>query len=168
MSCFGYWTAGRSRPADPTWPDMRVSDAERSEVSDLLSRHFSDGRLDQAEFDERLHGAMSAKTRGDLAGLFDDLPPLVDTAEPTPSPRRMRGRFTLFMVTLFIFAAAFTSAAWAWHFPWLLFAIIFFVFWRRSHWGRWGWHRHRAYGPPPWYGGTGGYGSYSGRRGTWI
>ena len=69
-----------------TWfrmgPDlnMRVSDADRSEVADRLSRHYADGRLDQAEFDERISKTMAAKTRGDLAGLFDDLP------DPHPGP----------------------------------------------------------------------------------
>jgi hypothetical protein len=54
--------------------NMRVSDAERAEVVDRLSGHFSDGRLDQAEFDERVSRAMTAKTVGDFQGLFDDLP----------------------------------------------------------------------------------------------
>ncbi|HSZ42376.1 MAG TPA: DUF1707 domain-containing protein [Trebonia sp.] len=53
---------------------MRVSDAERAEVADRLATHYSDGRLDKAEFDERVARAMSAKTRADLNGLFDDLP----------------------------------------------------------------------------------------------
>lgn len=60
--------------------NMRVSDAERSEVADLLGRHYSDGRLDKQEFDDRVNRAMSAKTRGDLNGLFDDLPDLDDPA----------------------------------------------------------------------------------------
>ena len=53
---------------------MRVSDAERQAVADRLAEHFSSGRLDQEEFDERVSRAMSAKTRADLNGLFDDLP----------------------------------------------------------------------------------------------
>lgn len=53
---------------------LRVSDAERRAVADRLAEHFSDGRLDQAEFDERVGQATNAKTRGDLRGLFDDLP----------------------------------------------------------------------------------------------
>lgn len=62
---------------------MRLSDAERAEVAERLSRHFSEGRLDQAEFDERVGRAMAAKTVGDLAGLFDDLPDLpADPAGP--------------------------------------------------------------------------------------
>ena len=61
---------------------LRVSDAERNAVVDRLSAHFSEGRLDQAEFDERVSRAMSAKTRGDLDGLFDDLP----DPEPAGAP----------------------------------------------------------------------------------
>jgi uncharacterized membrane protein len=54
--------------------NMRVSDAERQSVADRLAEHFSSGRLDQEEFDERVSRAMGAKTRADLNGLFDDLP----------------------------------------------------------------------------------------------
>jgi Domain of unknown function (DUF1707) len=53
---------------------IRVSDADRNAVAERLGAHYGDGRLDQAEFDERVSRAMSAKTRGDLDGLFDDLP----------------------------------------------------------------------------------------------
>ena len=52
---------------------LRVSDAEREAVTDRLAEHFAAGRLDQAEFDDRVGRAMSAKTRGDLRGLFADL-----------------------------------------------------------------------------------------------
>jgi hypothetical protein len=55
-------------------PNMRISDAERTEVADRLSLHYGDGRLDQEEFDRRLHQAMSAVTQADLNGLFADLP----------------------------------------------------------------------------------------------
>jgi hypothetical protein len=58
---------------------IRVSDADRAEVADRLAVHFGEGRLNQAEFDERVAQAMNAKTRGDLSGLFDDLP------EPGPA-----------------------------------------------------------------------------------
>jgi len=52
---------------------LRVSDAEREAVTDRLAEHFAAGRLDQAEFDDRVGRAMSAKTRADLSGLFADL-----------------------------------------------------------------------------------------------
>jgi Domain of unknown function (DUF1707) len=57
-----------------TGQHIRVSDAERAEVADRLAVHFGEGRLNQAEFDERVAQAMNATTRGDLSGLFDDLP----------------------------------------------------------------------------------------------
>ena len=61
---------------------IRVSDAERTEVADRLAAHFGEGRLTQAEFDERAGQAMNAKTRGDLRGLFDDLPEPVPPVAP--------------------------------------------------------------------------------------
>jgi hypothetical protein len=57
------------------YADLRISDAERAEVADLLSKHYGDGRLDQAEFNQRLDQAMRAKTYRDLTGLLADLPP---------------------------------------------------------------------------------------------
>ena len=69
------WTR-RIRYADQ---HIRVSDADRNAVAEQLGVHYADGRLDQAEFDDRISRTMAAKTRGDLAGLFDDLP------EPGPA-----------------------------------------------------------------------------------
>ena len=43
--------------------NIRVSDAERQAITDRLAVHYGDGRLDQAEFDERVGRAMNAKTR---------------------------------------------------------------------------------------------------------
>jgi hypothetical protein len=54
--------------------DLRVSDAERDAVVTELGEHFQAGRLDQAEFDERLSAAMTAKTRRQLDALLTDLP----------------------------------------------------------------------------------------------
>lgn len=150
------WQRPRATVVDPT---MRVSDEERAQVSDALSKHFAEGRLDQAEFDERLHRAMSAKTRGDLAGLLTDLPPLVTA--PPGSLHRHRTRLWLVVLGAFLLFAALGSADWnwdgRWQFPWFLVALVLFVLWRRS---RWHWHRHRwhgwggpvypaAPGPPP-------------------
>lgn len=88
-------------------PYLRVSDAERQEVADILKQHASDGRLDSAEFEARLDRTLRAKTRADLAGLLDDLPDL--NAPPAggwpgpygygpgstqPGPYRSGGRYT--------------------------------------------------------------------------
>jgi hypothetical protein len=67
------WIAAASRRR-ASYGDLRISDAERAEVVDLLSTHYEDGRLDQAEFDQRLDQAMNARTYKDLSGLFTDLP----------------------------------------------------------------------------------------------
>jgi hypothetical protein len=66
---------------------LRASDDERNAVADKLSRHYAEGRLDEVEFKNRLDTAMSATTRGDLNGLFGDLPHL-PTAPPNHRPRR--------------------------------------------------------------------------------
>lgn len=54
--------------------DLRVSDAEREHVVELLQRAVSQGRLDVQEFSERLDASMAARTRGDLEKLLADLP----------------------------------------------------------------------------------------------
>jgi hypothetical protein len=53
---------------------MRVSDAEREAAAAELREHFASGRLTQDELEERLTAVFAAKTRGDLSGLFTDLP----------------------------------------------------------------------------------------------
>src|SRR5215831_107140 len=65
---------------------IRVCDADRNAVTERLAAHYSDGRLDKTEFDERVAQAMAAKTRGDLDGLFDDLP------DPEPAGASGAGR----------------------------------------------------------------------------
>ena len=76
------------RDVQTTDANLRASDDERNAVADKLSRHYAEGRLDEAEFKTRLDTAMSATTRGDLNGLFDDLPRL--PSEPPPPPPRHR------------------------------------------------------------------------------
>ncbi len=63
---------------------LRVSDAERQAASGRLAEHFAARRLDQAGFDDRVERAMSAKTRGDLRGLFADLSETGAPAGPEP------------------------------------------------------------------------------------
>ncbi|MFC5748177.1 DUF1707 and DUF4870 domain-containing protein [Actinomadura rugatobispora] len=55
--------------------ELRVSDAEREPVIERLQEAYAEGRLDEAEFDMRMHLAMTAKTRGDLAPVLQDLAP---------------------------------------------------------------------------------------------
>ena len=132
-----------SAPYSPLWMrrgsyahrDLRVSDAERAEVADRLSKHYSDGRLDQAEFDERVDQAMRAKTQSDLSGLFDDLP---SPGESEPSqaaknskvaPRRRdehshRHPSLLFLVLIIVIAIAVGHALVRLYIPWLLIGLL--------------------------------------------
>jgi len=125
------------------YPGMRVSDAERTAVADLLSKHYSDGRLDQAEFDERLHRAMNAKTQDDFTGLFDDLPDLPASGEngkkgpaapPVPRRRGRRGSLerVLFLLIMFAIAAFIVHVAIHSWVIWLLAGLLAFA-WLREH-----------------------------------
>lgn len=79
--------------------DMRAGDSDRQAVADKLKQAMDEGRLDLAEYDERLQRAYAAKTYGDLKGLLDDLPEAnlparAKTTEPAPTqaaplPRRI-------------------------------------------------------------------------------
>jgi Domain of unknown function (DUF1707) len=61
-------------PADPPRPPaLRASDADRDRVIALLRDAVADGRLDPAEFDERLDAALAARTIAALVPLTADL-----------------------------------------------------------------------------------------------
>jgi Domain of unknown function (DUF1707) len=130
-------TAGRRMSPD-TDTNLRASDAERNEVADKLSRHFAEGRLDAAEFKERLDHAMGSTTRGDLRGLFDDLPRLADETPAAPPSRRRRVIPFLILVLLALTVAGSTFAYV--HIPWALFVLVGLLVWYRSgrfhHFGR--------------------------------
>jgi hypothetical protein len=130
---------------------MRISDADRADVADRLSQHYSDGRLDQAEFNERLDRAMKAKTQADLAGLFTDLPHIDEPAKavkPMQQDRRPSNRRPLHRtlgLILVVVVAIFVARALTWPLfslfgffghavlvpiPWILIALIAFFGWR--------------------------------------
>ena len=110
---------------------LRVSDAERQAVADRLGEHFAEGRLDQDEFDERAGRAMSAKTRADLSGLFDDLPDASTRPQAEAPAMPVRRRPVLVLVLLVIVTLAAAHAVVAATVPWLwlgfLAAIVFIV-----------------------------------------
>ncbi|WAL64966.1 DUF1707 domain-containing protein [Amycolatopsis cynarae] len=60
-------------------PEMRVSDSEREAALAALGEHMGAGRLDIDEYGERSAKVSTAKTRGELAEVFADLP------EPHPT-----------------------------------------------------------------------------------
>ncbi len=54
--------------------ELRVSDAEREHVGQLLQRAVGLGMLSLGEFTERMDTALAAKTRGELNSVLIDLP----------------------------------------------------------------------------------------------
>jgi len=117
---------------------VRVSDAERTEVADRLAAHFGEGRLNQAEFDERVAQTVNAKTRGDLSGLFDDLPepgpagtpgiPVRGSHSPAHPVRPYVNPFFLVLLVVVITAAGTAGEAVFGHVPgmktWLTVGVI--------------------------------------------
>ncbi|WP_017973377.1 DUF1707 SHOCT-like domain-containing protein [Actinopolyspora halophila] len=53
---------------------IRIGDRDRDRAVALLGEHFSAGRLEIDEFDERCRRATAALYRADVAALFSDLP----------------------------------------------------------------------------------------------
>ena len=115
---------------------LRVSDAERDAVADALAEHLKDGRLDAAEFDERVGRAVTARTRGDLDRLLADLPR--PAPEPPPAARRQPGwPLPLVPIVFLVIVMAVAGAAhrgggahagWAlWWFSWWLIPIGIFT-----------------------------------------
>jgi hypothetical protein len=135
------WTR-HVRPPGPPPSAMRVSNVERTEVTNALCRHFGDGRLDEAELNDRLALAAAAKTRADLAPLLADLPSL-EREEPAPRPARPPRRvgwivLAVLVVVAMAGAVAHTTAAIV-HVPWLLVALVVWLVLRRSR------HHHQRF-----------------------
>ena len=53
---------------------LRASDADREAVVHKLRAHAAEGRLDPEELEERVGGALRARTGGELDALLEDLP----------------------------------------------------------------------------------------------
>ena len=135
------WPGPRRGHRDPD-PHMRISNAERNEIADTLSKHYAEGRLDSNEFDERVGRVMNAKTRGDVAGVLDDLPRL-GTPEPPPTRRRPLGQWVLALVLLLVVASAVAVPPHV-HVPWLLIGVVAFLLWHRGRRRRYWRHRDLA------------------------
>lgn len=75
------------RPDDPGPPDIRVADADRHRMVEVLRRHCGEGRLTLDEFSDRVALVFDARTRGDLDSVVSDLPAV---AAPVPEARRRK------------------------------------------------------------------------------
>ena len=87
-----------SAPGPAAVPEIRASDRERDAATHQLQAAFAEGRLDDAEFDERMRAALTARTRGQLEQLLTDLPDSLPSApgrSVAATVGRPPGRFAL-------------------------------------------------------------------------
>ena len=100
---------------------LRVGDAERERVADLLAEHHAAGRLTLPEVDERLTAVWSARTGDELARQLADLPAAPRTSPPAvrrPSPvavgRRVHLASYLSVIIALWLIWALTGAGYPW------------------------------------------------------
>jgi hypothetical protein len=74
---------------------VRLSDADRERIADVLARHAAAGRLTVEELEERVATLYRARSSGEAAALTADLPPLPEDRGrrlPEDRGRWLRGR----------------------------------------------------------------------------
>jgi hypothetical protein len=100
--------------------EVRIGDAEREQVAHRLHVHVGSGRLDLAEFEQRIDAAYQARTRGELAAVLADLPERTQRPRPAarPGARPVLGRGA--------------AVAWA---NWLFVGVISLVIWAATSLG---------------------------------
>lgn len=109
---------------------MRVADTDRERVAGQLQSAHAEGRLDLAEYDERVRQAWAARTYGELDRLTADLPReggYPATVAPGAAPvdeqssgggrAMVAGWLSVSLINLVIWAAVSLSAM-EWVYPW--------------------------------------------------
>lgn len=119
----------------PRPDELRIGDAERERAQAMLADHYAAGRLDHDEYSERLDRIWSAKTQGDLAPVFGDLPGQ-RPAYSTPPQQRAMGtpprpgpRLPVPLLALFVVLAGITVVS---HLPIILVALVVWFFFLRG------------------------------------
>ena len=98
--------------------DLRIGDAERDATMAALREHFAAGRLTFDELTQRIDGALTAKTQGQIDALMADLPRI--PAEQSPAKKEPggiedmsdAGRYLVLLLLLFALAAWLLMMAW--------------------------------------------------------
>jgi hypothetical protein len=106
---------------------LRIGNAEREKAATDLGEHLAAGRLDADEYTDRVGKVYAARTAGDLAPLFADLPALHQS--PPPRPTRQPSAFPVRMVL--IVALILACVAWAAFIqvpPFFIFPLVWIMF----------------------------------------
>jgi hypothetical protein len=76
-------TGAPSKPAAdqrrPETGNLRIGDADRELIAEVLGQHMTDGRLTTDELDDRLGALYTSQTRRQARSVLDGLPPLAPT-----------------------------------------------------------------------------------------
>jgi len=101
--------SGLPERRDPS--QLRISDADRHQVAELLRQAAGEGRIDLDELDERLEAAFAAKTYADLVPITVDLPtqPITQAHAPT---RGTTPATTTYETSLALMGGASRKGAW--------------------------------------------------------
>jgi hypothetical protein len=129
-------------------PDLRAADADRERTAERLRTSHAEGRLDMAEFQERLERCYAAKTLGELRELVADLP-RQDEDERSSVGWFRPWRWRLGPLAPILIALIVVSAATGHHVFWLWIPLLF-LFWRLSGWRRSHWMAGARRGPNDW------------------
>ncbi|GAB3679390.1 hypothetical protein GCM10027589_49690 [Actinocorallia lasiicapitis] len=119
-------------PKQPSDPDLRIGDTERTAATEALQQHYAEGRLDADELEERLDATLSAKTEGELRAVLRDLPgphPWDTAAQlhkhhsrhPRPRGHHLPHRGAGFLkAPLLFFLVVILPVSFIFHIPWLI------------------------------------------------
>ncbi len=108
-------------------PEVRVGTAEREAAQNELNEHFSQGRLEVPEFEERSSLVAGARTRSELDTVFHDLPRAPATVDPdaVAKPSQTRNwRHTVIGATPFIAVVLFFLLNGHFDQAWLVFLLV--------------------------------------------
>lgn len=115
--------------SEPAPNRMRAADSDRERVAEQLRSAHAEGRLDLAEYDQRVQQAWAARTYGELEVLTADLPQPRPQAPAIPQEGRSSGQHQhrgRAAVAAWASASAINLAIWAivslttlsWVYPW--------------------------------------------------
>lgn len=102
--------AGLPDRRDPS--QLRVSDADRHQVAELLREAAGEGRIDLDELDERLEATFAAKTYADLVPITVDLPVQQHAPASAPATRGRTPATTTYETSLALMGSASRKGAW--------------------------------------------------------
>lgn len=128
---------------------IRAADADRERVAERLRKSLAEGRLDMAEFQDRLERCYTARTLGELGDLVRDLP-----RQEAPADRGLLARLpplrrSLRSLAPILIALIVVSAALGHHVFWLWIPLVLLI-WRLGWWQRRRWFAGARRGREDW------------------